>query len=315
MKRNPNSKPTSLFEFMEMFPDSEAALSWLERVRWGGEPRCARCGSVKVHALPNRSGFRQCNACRKQFSVRTGSVLQSTKLPLAKWMFAFYLMATARKGVSSIQLGKMLGVTQKTAWHMQHRIRAAMGGGRDGWLLEGVIECDETFIGGKEKNKHADKRLHQGRGCAGKIPLFGAVERRKGGRAFMAVAADTSKRVLQRLVRRAAAKGSTVCTDEARAYEGLHRHGYRHLSVCHGIRQWRNGEACTNKAEGMWSVLKRGYCGTYHSMSRKHLQRYADEFSFRYNEGAAGSSAIGSVWNAAKGGFGRTMSWRALAGG
>lgn len=220
----------------------------------------------------------------------------------------------SRKGISSAQLGRMLGITQKSAWFLSHRIRHAMGSGKYDRLLEGVVECDETYVGGKEKNKHVDKRLWCGGGSAGKMTVFGAVERGGGGRIVSVVARDSSMKTLRRLVQRLVKKGSVVSTDEHKSYKGLRRLGYDHYTVRHKIKEWRNGIAGSNTIESAWAVLKRGYCGTFHWMSAKHLQRYADEFDFRWNEGNGRLPAMDRIGSLASGCFAARLPYRSLVG-
>lgn len=312
-KYRPNTS-ISLFEFGKLFPNPEAALSYLEQQRWQGEAFCSYCGSVNVSSLPRKSGFWQCNDCRKQFSVRTGTVFQSSKIPLDKWFYALYLMVTARKGISSMQLSKELGITQKSAWFMCHRIRYAMGSSKYDDLLKGVVECDETYIGGKEKNKHIDKRLWCGGGSVGKMTVFGAVERSEGGKVVSVVAEDNSMKTLQRLVRSFVEKGSIVSTDELKSYRGLGRLGYQHYAVSHKAKEYKNGIASSNTVESVWAVLKRGYCGTFHKMSGKHLQSYVDEFDFRWNGGNSRFPTMDRIDSLLNGCFAGRLPYKSLVG-
>jgi transposase-like protein len=191
-------------------------------------------------------------------------------------------MVTARKGVSSLQISKELGITQKSAWFVCHRVRKAMSTDKYSYLLKGIVECDETYIGGKEKNKHNADRLKQGRGAVGKIPVFGVVER--GGNVVSVVVDDTSSKTLQGLIGNIVEKDSTVNTDESRSYNGLFRKGYNHKKVNHSARVFVDKMAWTNGIESVWALIKRGYYGTFHKFSKKHLQRYIDEFDFRWNQ-------------------------------
>jgi transposase-like protein len=194
-----------------------------------------------------------------------------------------YLISTARKGVSSLQLSKEIGVTQKTAWFMLQRIRHACGTSNREYddFLSGIIEADETYIGGKEMNKHASKKLKAGRGTVGKAIVLGLRERH--GKVKAAVISNTSAVEIQAGVRGRVAPGSTLCTDEHAAYRGMVE--YHHQVVNHSAKQFVDGMAHTNGIESVWAVLKRGFYGTYHSFSEKHLQRYVDEFAYRLNEG------------------------------
>jgi len=275
------SKETiSSFEFMEMFPDEVSARKFFEEARWGKNGRqCPHCGHGETYAL-KREGTYRCKNCRTNFTVRVGSVMERSKIPLKKWLYGMYLLFTARKSVSSLQLSKELGITQKSAWFMEHRLRQACQS-EAGHLLAGIVEVDETYIGGKERNKHEHKRLHAGRGAVGKAAVIGARSRK--GRVKAMPVEVTDGPTLQGFIHDNVAKGSVVYTDDARAYLGLK--GYDHESVNHSAKEYVNGMAHTNGIESVWAVLKRGHDGTFHHFSVKHLRRYVDEFAFRLNEG------------------------------
>ena len=276
------AESTSLYELLQQYPDEAAAVRFFEQRRWGDSPYCPHCGSLSTSRVesgkPMAHRCRDRN-CRKYFSVRTGTVLAESKIPLHKWLVAIYLLHTARKGVSSLQMARELGVTQKTAWFLEHRIREAMA--HRGGLFTGKVEVDETYIGGKERNKHESKRLHEGRGTVGKQPLMGILEREGGIRTFPIAATDKSH--LQTAIVENVKRGSTLYTDSHPGYVGLP--GYEHQSVAHSSGEYVNGPAHTNGIESHWALFKRGYVGTYHYMSPKHLHRYADEFAYRGSEG------------------------------
>ncbi len=279
----------SLIELAEMFPDEQTAVKWFEAIMWKGERKCGHCGSDKTKEVPNAKPMPYwCTDCRSYFSVKTGTVLQSSKVPMRKWAFAVYLYVTSLKGVSSMKLHRDLKVTQKTAWFMSHRLREAWGtSGLEKYL--GPVEVDETYVGGLEGNKHESEKLRQGRGAVGKTAVAGAKDRLTN-RVSATVVEDTTKETLESFVHRhAAAEGIPVYTDEASAYNDLGE-TFEHQTVAHGKGEYVRGEAHTNGIESFWSMLKRAHKGTFHKMSKKHLQRYVTEFVTRHNMREADTS-------------------------
>ena len=276
----------SAYDFHKRFPDEEAARDHLEARRWQGQPCCPFCGSRDRVRKRSVESFYRCLDCQKDFTVRTGTVFERSHVPLHKWLYAIYLISTSRKGISSLQLSKEIGVTQKTAWFMLQRLREACGNDDDdnaggGGFLSGIIEADETYIGGKEMNRHASRKLRLGRGTAGKIAVLGLRER--GGRVVGRVLPDTTASTIQSAIRGAVEPGTTLMTDEHASYVGMAE--FSHSSVNHSAKEFVNGMSHTNVIESVWAVIKRGFYGVYHSFSRKHLQRYVDEFAYRLNEG------------------------------
>jgi transposase-like protein len=274
------------------FHNEKAAYAKLESIVWPNGPVCPHCGGVEritvVGGKTARMGLRRCLQCKKQFTVTVGTVFERSRVPLNLWLQAAHLLCSSKKGMSSHQIHRTLGVTYKTAWFMTHRLREAMREGHFPAQLGGVgkiVEADETYVGGKEKNKHADKKLNAGRGAVGKEPVLSLVER--GGKVRSQHVANVSAKTLRPILKEQIAKTSRLMTDESAIYPAVGREFAKHESVNHGAGEYVRGDAHTNTVEGYFSIFKRGIIGTYHHISEKHLKRYLCEFDFRYNERAA----------------------------
>jgi transposase-like protein len=272
----------STFQLFEMFPDAESARLYLESRLWENGVVCPTCKGT-ANITTRKGGFYRCNPCKLDFTVRTGTIFERSHIPLHKWVYAMYLLVTARKGISSLQLGKEIGVTQKSAWFMLQRLREACGSGDDISKLGGIVEIDETFIGGKEANKHEHKKLKMGRGSVGKTAVVGMRER--GGRTIAMPLAAVDRETLQSAIHASVEVGSTIFTDDASGYIGLDGLFFRHDTVNHTAGEYTRGIATTNSIESVWAVLKRGVYGVYHQISPKHLSLYVNEFTFRLNSG------------------------------
>ena len=276
------SKSTiSTFQLFEIFPSSESARLYLESRLWPDGAVCPTCQG-KDRITIRKGGFYRCNACKLDFTIRTGTIFERSHVPLHKWLYAMYLLVTARKGISSMQLHTEIGITQKSAWFVLQRLREACGG-PNLTKLRGIIEIDECFIGGKEANKHEHKKLKAGRGPVGKTAVVGMRER--GGRTVAMPMENMDAGSLQSAIHANVEAEATIFTDEHSSYVGLDDAFSCHESVNHSAGEYSRNGVNTNGIESVWAVLKRGVYGVYHHVSKKHLGRYVDEFAFRLNDG------------------------------
>jgi transposase-like protein len=278
----------TIHQFNDYFKDEKTCYEFLEKQRWDNIPVCPHCGSEKYYKVKPRGKFQDIPSyrcanrkCDLPFTARTNSIFEGSKVELRKWFQASYEISTCKKGISSVELGTRIGVSQKTAWFINHRLRAMLTE-TEPKLLRDVVALDETLVGGKNKNKHADKKIpnSQGRSSKGKTIIFGA--RGLLGNIRTEVIPNVEAETIQPIVEKWVEKGSIMVTDEWKSYNCL-KDNYFHISVNHSEGQYVSGAFTSNGVENFWSLFKRGIIGVFHSVSAKHLQKYCDEFSNRYN--------------------------------
>ena len=271
----------TVVELMDMFPTEEAAAAWFESVIWPDGRHCPKCGSLRTSGASHAKMPYWCTDCRSYFSVKTGTAMQRSKIPLRKWAIAIYLCLTSLKSVSSMKLQRDIGVSQPTAWFMLHRIREAWALDDDD-QFDGPVEVDETYFGGKRKNMSKAKRKElagTGRGAVGKTAVVGMKDR-DSNMVTARVVDETDAHTLQGFVGDHAAEGATVYTDDHGGYQGM---PFEHETVKHSVGEYVSWMAHTNGIESFWSMLKRAHKGTFHKLSPKHLQRYVSEFAGKHN--------------------------------
>jgi transposase-like protein len=269
----------STFQLFSKYPDEASAIAYFEKRLWPNGPMCPACRKTG-RITKRKDGFYACKDCLLRFTVRTGTIFERSHVPLHKWLYAMYLLMTARKGISSLQLAKEIGIRQASAWFLLHRLREACG--KDLTMLRGIVEVDEVYIGGKEQNKHMKDRMYGLDGVPPKTPIVGMRER--GGRTKAVVAEVVSGASLDRIIKENVELGSVIQTDEFPHYTRVGK-SYAHETVNHGKGEYKRGDVTTNGLESVFAVLKRGLHGVYHHASKKHLGRYVDEFTFRLNDG------------------------------
>ncbi len=287
---NRKANTISLYEFLQRIPDEKSARNYFEEMRWSNGRYCPHCKSTNtVEVKDEKPQPYRCKNCRKHFSVRTGTVLTSSNIPLQKWLLATYLMSTAKKSMSSCHMARELGVTQKTAWFLCMRIREI-------WTnpiapFTGTVETDETYLGGKEDNRHYDKKTLLGEhGTKGKQIVLGVRER--SGKVNSRIAKSTKESEIHKFIMDTVQKGSNVYSDDHKSYTDLVIKGFSHESVNHSKKEYVRGNIHTNGIESFWALLKRGYHGTFHHYSHKHASRYINEFVSRINNKGYDTEAI-----------------------
>ncbi len=264
-------------EFTERFPDEKSCVQYLKQIKYPNGFCCFYCGNQKLYEDKNRKVY-MCPKCMKQFSIKKGTIFERSNASIRQWFFAIYLCFNSKKGISSIQLGKYIGLPQNTAWRMQQKIRKYLK--EDDDIFKGIVEIDETYVGGKEKNKHSNKKLKV-RGSCSKLAVIGMICRRSK-KLFLKYTDEVSTKVIFDNISKYTDKKALIITDSFSVYDKTYQQR-EHRIVNHSAKEYANGETHTNTIEGAFSILKRSIYGIYHKVSRKHLQSYLDEVVFRYN--------------------------------
>ena len=288
MKKIDYAKLNGLIKVADYFDSEKKCQQILEDSYWGDDVVCPKCG--KHHCKMSESGRYHCTECNHNFSITVGTIFENTKISLRKWFLAIYLITSNKKGVSSCQLARDLDITQKTAWHILHKIRSVFSQ-NDSIALTGTVECDEMYLGGVEDNKHKSKRTDgtQGRSTKTKKPIFGMIQR--SGKLVAMAVENTKAETLMPLIKQFVAENTVVYTDESKSYNRLNKENYSHEFVRHNEKEFVVDDIYTNTIEGFWSHFKKMVFGTYHFVSKKHLQRYIDEEVYRWNTRLMSESA------------------------
>ncbi len=309
-KRTANT--LSIMEVLSLFATESDAVTWFEEVRWNGTPTCTHCGNTDNLSRPKtRPDALWCPACQQRFTVRMGTVMESSRISLQKWAVAMYYTLTARKGISSMQLSKELKVTQKTAWFLLQRIREACQ--REEFKVDLIAEIDEVYIGGRNKNRHLKDRPKIGQGMTGKQAVLGIHQRRRPTKALPVDQTDMA--TLYPVIQQHVEPGTFVCTDDHGAYRNLNQLGYQHRPVAHSAGEYVKHGAHTNGIESVWAVLRRSLLGVYHHVTTKHLHRYLNEATFRLHEGNCQIDTIDRLRTLGQGLSGKRLTYRRLIRG
>lgn len=280
MKKIDYAKLNSLISVADYFDSEKKCQQILEDSYWGNDVICPKCG--KHHCKKSETGRYHCTKCNHNFRCTVGTIFENSKLSLRKWFFAIYMITSNKKGVSSCQLSRDLNITQKTAWHILHKIRSVFSQ-NDSEALTGIVECDEMYLGGAEKNKHESKKTEgtQGRSTKTKKPIFGMIQR--SGKLVAMAVKDTKASTLMPIIKQFVKENTVIYTDELSSYNRLSKENFAHGVVHHNDNEFVIDDIYTNTIEGFWSHFKKMVFGTYHFVSKKHIQRYIDEEVYRWN--------------------------------
>ena len=277
----------SLISLANHFNSDKRCRDFITERRWGKVVVCPHCGCTHIYECGNGDNQFKCAHCHKRFSCLVGTIFENTKLPLQKWFMAMYLISSHKNGISSHQLARDIEVTQKTAWYILHKVRTLFNQ-YDTPTLEGEVEIDEMYLGGRETNKHESKKTEktQGRSTKTKTPIFGMVARK--GEARAVVVPNTQAATLMPIIKQFVADKAYIFTDELSSYAGLAKEGYKHGVIHHGEKEFSKDEITTNSVEGFWGHFKRMVFGNYHFVSKAYLQQYVNEAVYRYNTRKSG---------------------------